>query len=449
MNKKKLIILVGAGVVLVIGILVGIFFLKVYANPFNRTMIAIGKSMNYKSCDTTTTMHFTLDPQKYGDVFWMEDTSSLELVSKLLEKTTLEENIVQQRNKKNIFKSKTQITANVLYDDEKLVDAIMVLNNEEIKLLAPSIMDKTFYVTLDDLFNEMDIDYEDLNVNKYYNLILDHKKLFKSIDLKSYEELVKDNFEDEIKKGHSVKVQLAGGEEVKCREYTIKIDSSDFIDLAKDLQEEIADDDDFREFIRVVAVDILNEMYDSKDYKMINIAKEDIKDAIDMVEDDDDFEDVYEEAMVSLSEAIDDSESSMEESNMDGDYEITYAIDRFNHIRSTRTSMDLGYVKYDVQAVVNTINKKVLLIDDQENERIELLDTIDMDDQDINELLKDILVDSGNKIAQNKALDNLLRDVQKESINLGDQERQELNDWIENFLKDKEGMINNILEGLE
>ncbi|PKM94506.1 MAG: hypothetical protein CVU84_10590 [Firmicutes bacterium HGW-Firmicutes-1] len=444
---KKILIVVLA-VIILAGGTGGFYYAKVYANPYNRTLKAIQKSTEATSGDVTCKMKFTLVPEKYEEVTGMALTKDQEdmmnYANVLLEKTIFELNYKQQLNKKNPIDSKLQYSLSWLYDNEKLLDIMLGMDEEKFELLMPSLMEKTIFMNKTDIYDQMGLDMKDFDFEKYFSIIKDNEKLFNKVDQEEYYKIILDSFEDSITKGDSVSVALANGKKVKCREYTIEMNYEDMVKMMEDVKKQMEDDDALKEYIRVVALEVLQELNDSKDYEAFNLEKEEVEDAIDYLEDEDDFDDAYEEMMASFDDALVELDTMPE--SMDLDYTITYALDRKNNFRGMKMKMDSGFFAVDYDYVMNSINEKIDFVEYVDNEAINAMDLMEKDEDELYELLEDIVIDAGDKIIENKALDSMLTDMKDNSELLPSEYSSMLGSYIDEFQGNKEEFIELMIE---
>lgn len=441
----KILIIVLSVIVVGGGIVGGLLYAKIYANPYNRLEVAMFKSAFAKQEDVTARLKYTLVPEKYEEFTGMplydEEKAMMEYANVLLQKAIFEINYKQDLNEKNPIDSQFQYTMNVLYDNEKLLDLIVGLNEEEFEILMPSLISKTFFVTKADIFEEMDFDYEDFDFEKYMAIIKDNNKLLKKVDMDVYRDIFKEAYEDKITKGDTVEVELANGKTVKCKEYILEMKYDEIIDVMKDIKDALEEDEVVREYMRVTGLALLEELLESKDYEAFNIEEDDLEEAISYLEDEDDFEDAYEELMVAFDDMIYEMESVVEEVPVDVDYKVTYALDRKNDMRAMQMAMDMGFMKADYDIVVNSINEKVEFDKYEDNERIDIMGLIDEDEEKLMELFEDVIVDAGDKVVANKALDSLLNDMKDNSNMLPEYYQEQFKMGIEEFQKNKETFI--------
>lgn len=439
----KILIVILSVIVIVGGIAGGLFYAKVYANPYNRLEAAMFKSALAKQEDVTCRLKYTLVPDKYeestGMPLYDDEKAMMEYANVLLQKAVFEINYKQDLNEKNLLDSQSQYSINLLYDNEKLLDFLVGLNEEEFEFLMPSLISKTFYVTKADLFEEIDFDYEDFDFEKYMAIIKDNNKLLKEVDVDVYRDIFREAYEDKITKGKTVEVKLANGKTVKCKEFILDMKYDDMLDVMIDSKEALEDDEAIREYLRVTGLALLEELLESKDYKAFNIEEEDVEEAISYFEDEDDFEDTYEELMVAFDDMIFELENAGEEIKID--YKVTYALDRKNDIRAMQMAMDMGFMKADYDIVVNSINEKVTFDTFEDNERIDVMSLVDQDEAQLMEMFEEVVVDAGDKVVANKALDKLLNDMKDNSDLLPELYREQLKMGIDEFQNNKETFI--------
>ncbi|PKM51197.1 MAG: hypothetical protein CVV02_07515 [Firmicutes bacterium HGW-Firmicutes-7] len=444
---KKILIAVLAVVILLVGT-GGFYYAKVYANPYNRTAIAVAKSMNATNQDITCNMKFALDPEKYeestGMTLYDDEKAMMLYVNSLLDKTAFELNYKQAINKKNPIDSKFQYALNWLYNEEKLLDFMVGMDEEYFEVLMPSIMNKTFFVSKDDIYKQMDLDLKDFDFEKYFKIIRNNRKLLKAVDQDVYLDILKDTFKDKIKKGDSVNVVMSDGKKVKCREYIVEMQYEDTLNIMKDMISEMEDDEAIKEYIRVTTLEVLEELKDSKDYKAFKIEKNHIEEITEYFENEDDFEDVYEEMIVALNEMIDELETVSDEVNVD--YNVTYAIDIKNDIRAMKMDMDYGFIKVDYDYVMNSIGRKIDFASYEDNERIDIMTLMEKDEDELYDMAEEIIIDAGDKVIANKALDSMLKDMKKNSDLLPSEYSAMLGTYIDEFQNNKGTFIQDLID---
>lgn len=451
MNKTTKILAIVIASIIVIGGAFGFYYIKAYSNSFNRLAIAMEKSMNAKSQDTSVRVSLKLEPEKYAETMGYELTEEekgmMEYVNSLLDKAVLQGNIKQEINKKNPMDSKMQYSIGLLYDSDVLLDVMLGMNKEDIELFIPSLINKTFFSTKNDIYEKIGIDLEDFNFEKYYKIYKGNDKLLKKVDKAAYMDIFKDNIEKRIEKGDSIKVLLDNGDEVKCREFILKLKYKDIVNLLWDIKEELEDDRNFCEYLRVTILEIMEELYDSKDYQAFNIERVEIKDALDYLEDKNDFEDAYDEIMASLDEIIMEIENVSEE--IEFDYNITYAIDRSNTIRLVGMDMDYDFMSINYKYIINSLDKKIKFAEFKDNERINIMELADQGDEELYEMFEDIIVDAGETLISNKALESLIRDGKANSNLLPSWYRGYIESMLGEFENNKETFIMDIIENLK
>lgn len=450
MNKATKILIGVITFVLVLGSALGFYYVKAYSNPFNRTAIAVKKTMGEKSQDTSVIVNFSLVPEKMGETLGYELTedekSGINYINSLLSKTAITMNMKQETNKKNPFNSKIQYSMGLLYDQEYLVDFLFGMNQEYLEILIPTYLNKTFFISKDDIYKKLELDLEDFNFEKYFKIIEKNKKQLNKLDKDQYENLIKENFEKRIKKGKTVKIEISNGKSIKCKEYILKMKFKDMIYFMNDLKAVLEKDKIIREYTRTSALAIAEELYDSKDYQAFNLDKEDMKEIVDILDNKNDFKDLYEEMMDSLDELFYDLENIQDEINLD--YNITYAIDWKNNIRAMGMDMDYEFMHANYQYIFNSVGKPVRFNEFKDNERIDVIEIMDQEDDELYGLFEDMLVDAGDKIISNKALESLIRDIKENSELLPYEYSEMLKEWIAEFDQDKEAFFDNIVDEL-
>lgn len=444
---KKVLIVVLA-VIILAGGAGGFYYAKVYANPYNRTLKAIQQSAEAKNEDVTCKMKMTLVPEKYEEISGMplsqDEEDMMNYFNVLLEKTVFELNYKQQLNEKNPIDSKLQYSLSWLYNDEKLLDLMLAMDDEKFEFLMPSLMDKTFFVNKDDIYQQMGFDLEEFDFEKYFSIIKDNEKLLDKIDKKVYYEIIMDSFKDSITKGDSVSVVLADGKKVRCKEYIMDMKYEDMVTVMEDVKEEMEDDEALKEYVRVTILEILAELNESKDYEAFNLDKEVIEETIGYFEDEDDFEEAYDEMMVSLDEALVGLNTVPE--GMELDYKISYAIDGKNNFRAMKMQMDSGFFVADYNYTFNSIGGKINFVEYKDNESIDAMSLMEKDEEELFTMLEEVVVDAGDKIAENKALDSMLNDMKDNSDLLSDEYSAMIVSYIDEFQENKKEFIKTVID---
>lgn len=437
-NIQKLILALIVVVVLAVATIGGITFGKNHANPFDRTAIALKKMCSESNtADITIKMSGSIDTKKFEEEMYYdmdeEEKAQIQFINKLVKNFMIEFNYIGVANEELPLEAKAQWTTNLMYGDELLLDLMMYVNGKEVGYASPSLMEAVFTFDKDDLYDELDIDIDDLADIDFekYKKIISNKKLLKKIDKKKYKEIAREALEDKIEKGEKVDIELSDGDTVSCREYIFEFKFEDITDLISDLLREVEDDEELREYLRITGLAVVEEMLDSKDYKDFGLEKDDLKDAEDILEDEDDFEEGYEMAVDELKDGIDELENLIEE--YDEKYEIRYAIDKKNTIRSIQSSVDISFVNLDAQIVYNSFGEDVEFMTFDDKEKIDILDLQNDSYEDNKQLFEDIFTDGVTNLFANRGLNDIIHDMEDNSSMLSEYDQDRILDIINIF----------------
>ena len=438
--KKVIAIIVACGFVLLIGV-AGVFLVKMYTNPVNRTLMALKNSMKpTESIDATYKAQMKLDIDAYEDAYYEldnEERKQMEFVNIMLNNFVLRGNIKEQVNQKNPMLSKFEYKIDAIYDDEILLNTLTYMDEERFGILIPVLSDLNFVMDKEDIYDELEINIQDFDFEKYTNLVKDQKKLLKKVDEDAYMKIITEFLEEHLEEGEKIEVALDNGETVKCREYILEVELEDLVDVMEDLMKEVEDDEELREYIRLSALAVSEELLDSKDYEMLamdDVDEDEIETILedlvdDYLEDEDDFEDFYEMAFEELDWEFDQMKEDAE--NYEQEFEINYAIDIKNTIRSVSTTiLTEEFIEFDVQMVVNNRNGEIEFTNIDGHDAINMMDVAE-DESKAEDMIVQLIDDVGVYLTENTALTNLFSDIEENSSMLSEYDQQQIQYFLE------------------
>ncbi len=232
------------------------------ANPVNKLIKGLAKLSKMDKATSTTTIDITHD----GDD---EEADILNDINIKLEAAA---------DIDNLF---AQLSLDLLYADKSVVQVAAGANNEDIYVDLKELHEEKFYQEIEGLAPE----YKDF-VNDYKIIKNAFDGITLKFDDKKYIKIIKDVLGDDIK-GSGNKV-------------TVTLDSKTIADMTEKLLEEAEEDDKLMESIRKNGIDFINKIIkEEKKLELVNV--DDLEEALEILEDEDEFEEKYKEA---ISEAL-------------------------------------------------------------------------------------------------------------------------------------------------
>ena len=380
-----------------------LYYTKIYADPFNRSLAALLNMVKVKNEEITCDVKISLLPEGFEETFGItmdeEDKNAISYINAIMESSILKIGYKSEINKEKLLDSKIQYSLDWLYDDERLLDFMVKMDEELLEILAPSLLDQTFYMTKTELYDELGYDLTNFELEKYLKIIEDQKALLKKIDKKIYIDILRERFEEKIIGGDRVSIEVANGKNIPAKEYTILIHYNDIVSIFEEFKTEVRKEKVFKEFLRETMLKMAKEAHESLDYKIFYIEEKTLREMISNFEDQEKFEIVFEEMMKELDELFEELRVIQQEMNMD--YKLTYAIDMKNEIRRMNMDMDYRFLKLRYEYIFHSINKEVDFDMANDAERVHVMKIADMDEDQVNELFYEIIMEAKNKMTTN------------------------------------------------
>ena len=412
-----------------------LYYTKIYADPFNRSLAALLNMVKVKNEEITCDVKISLLPEGFEETFGItmdeEDKNAISYINAIMESSILKIGYKSEINKEKLLDSKIQYSLDWLYDDERLLDFMVKMDEELLEILAPSLLDQTFYMTKTELYDELGYDLTNFELEKYLKIIEDQKALLKKIDKKIYIDILRERFEEKIIGGDRVSIEVANGKNIPAKEYTILIHYNDIVSIFEEFKTEVRKEKVFKEFLRETMLKMAKEAHESLDYKIFYIEEKTLREMISNFEDQEKFEIVFEEMMKELDELFEELRVIQQEMNMD--YKLTYAIDMKNEIRRMNMDMDYRFLKLRYEYIFHSINKEVDFDMANDAERVHVMKIADMDEDQVNELFYEIIMEAKNKMTTNKVFRRLVIDMKKNSHLLSESYKAMLGSFLEGF----------------
>lgn len=424
--------------IIVILILLGVgsfYYTKAYADPFNRSFSALSNMLKIRNEEITCDVKFSLQPEGVEEAFGIsmeeEDRDAILYANSILESSVLKIGYKSEMNKSRLLDSKFQYSMDWLYEEERLLDFIVKMDEELIEVLAPSLLNQVFYMTKNELYDELGFDLRIFELEKYLKIIEDQKGLLNKIDKKVYLDILRDEFEEKIIEGDKISIESANGKKIRAKEYTVLIHYDEIMRVIEQFKVEIKKEEAFKAFLRETILKILKEAYVSSDYKIFHIEEKTFEEMISNYEDEEKFETMFYQGMNELDEFFE--EIKVIQKEMDTDYKVTYAIDWRNEIRGMNIDLDYGFLKVGYHYIFHSINEEPDFIEVSDMERTHIAKIADMDGEEINEVFDKIILDIKDNMITNKALGSLMMDLQKNSYLLSERYKSLLAGFFECF----------------
>lgn len=285
-----------------------------------------------------------------------------------------------------------QITLDLLYDNKSVVQVAAGVNNEDLYIDLKDLYKKAFYQEIEGMLPE----YSD-----YVNDIKIIKKALNEVSLKfdnkKYIKIVKDVLDDDIK-GSGNKV-------------TLTLNSKTISKLTEKILEEAEDDTKLMESIRKNAIDFINKVIkEEKKLKIIEV--DEFEDALEIFEDEDDFEDSYKDMIA-------DALSNMDYMDIDiddiPDMDITFRFGAGNTIKGIDYIAVIDESGDDIEINVKTdIKSGASFTKINKKDAIEIEEFIN--DGDFEEVVEEVTANLIKTVKKNKALEEKIEDITGEDV---------------------------------
>lgn len=454
---KKLFFIVGVLLVLS-GIMGGVAYGMVYVNSANRVAFSMNKFYskgNYQNISMT--MKYQLKDMFYEEMMKDEDFDSKDIegirlfANQLVDQVTFKAQIQSDLDEDNFMMSDFTYDFKMFYGVEQIADSGIKLFDKQLEITSKGLMDQSFYIAFEDLRDELEIDIDKIDFQKYAEIISESTDRFKKIKTKAYFDKYTELYEDKIQKGDKVLVDGGNGKEIQCLEYTISYEYESMLDFIEEILEMAAEDVVLEEAVRLTLLDLCNELMDSKDYRSFKINRKELDQLIETLEDQDDFHDEFEDVFEKIiDEMFQDTDQEPEGSTFDmkkASVEITYAIDYFNNIRKITSKTENDLISLTTESIYLTgAVPSIEPIETDGPNAINIMEYMDADDDKASMMATDVLKSVGKHLKENKAIDLIMADI-KENIPLLPLELQEeAQMMIDEVINKKAEMIDTYIE---
>lgn len=362
MNKKLKIF----ATVLVIVILMGLGFLAlkdymITSSPINNLEYSIFKTAKEANYDLSVEVNF--EASKNGISEHGLDADKANQVVGMLDKVYLGYDFKIITDDPNEW-IKAQSSYNLGYDKYPLLDLRMIMNSEVLGIGMNNFYDKYFIFKYEDFLKKaLEKESVDIDFGKYFEIIRDKKSDEYKTFLKNaykYKTTIDKYLENNLtEEGKSE--MIIGGKVIKVTDYKVKINLKEYFETLDELLNELRYDEYLEAYCEAKLVEILNAVIESGDYKLLDLSRNDIEEAIEKIEDN--FSDFYDDSFDRCLSVLD--EIKLSHAEIDGG-NYTVSIDKKHKIRQVRAEMDVGYVAFEVICTLNNFGEDVMIKDEED-----------------------------------------------------------------------------------
>lgn len=368
-KKKSKALVYILGLVAVIAVIFLVMSIS-FAKPAEKLIQGLIKLSKMDKCTATTTIDIDYDgDEKEADLI-NDITVKLETAADLNE----------------LF---AQITLDLLYSNKSVVQVAAGLNDEDFYVDLKDLHKKVFYQDVEDVIPN----YPDY-ANDYKIL----KKAFDGIslkfDTKKYMKIVNNVLDDNIK---------SSGNKI-----ILSLDLDTISELMTALLEEAEDDDKLMESVRKNAIDFINQIVKEKK-KLKIIDADDLEETLEIIEDKDDFEEYYQNAISSALVRFDNMVSDADEIP---ELELIFRLGAGNAIKGVDFTAEINdNVKIFVQSEIKSgANFKKF----NRKDSIEISDL--MSGGDIEDVVEEITDNLIKAVKKNKDLTKKIEDLTGQDV---------------------------------
>lgn len=454
MNKKMLIAIAIAVAVIVVGA-VGFTVVKgivIKSNPVNYLLYSATHNQ-YEAVDMSFTGAINIEEEALSSMlsFYSTDPDAMaKFVTAMVDGVTIDGGVKWKMNKgdKKLFFSEE---ASINYADKPLFTFGASLNEEQLTLGSETLLDKSFVVSKNDLFDyiksETEVDLNQVNFDKYIDLLdMEKDPLYKAFkkDIENYVDIAKTGLES-LEKGERKDVLLANGKSVKCDVLTLSIKYDEMLKLYIDLMTEAKSDEELKALFKGKMIEALNLVISSEDYILLNVESSDVTAAIEELETNFDtmWTSALDEAIFMYQELLGSSATIVTEPML-----YSFAIDSKYNLRQVVTSANTMGIGIEQTMTYNAYGDEVkteALFGAAETVQImELINDPDLATQ----VGTDALDQGLTNIIESEALSLLMTDLEEKSSVLPTEEQQAIVEMVKYFFENQDMLKDMIIDGM-
>jgi len=454
MNKKVLIAIVVAVAVIAVGA-IGFTVVKgviIKSNPVNYLLYSTTQN-NYEAVDMSFSGTFNIEEESLSSMLSLysaDPEAMAKFVSSMLDNVSMDGSVKwMMDNKDKTFYLSEKASFN--YADQSLFSFGGSLSNDQLRIGSETLMDKSFVMTKDELFDlikqEGDIDLSQINYDKYIDLLdMEKDPLYKAFvkDIENYIDIARVAL-DPMVKGEDKEVTLSDGKTIKCDVLELSISYEDMLRTYIDLMTEAKSDVELKALVKGKMIEALNLMITSEDYLLLQIESEEITAAIQELETN--FDATWISSIDELIYVYQDMQYQTA-SLVTEPMSYSFAIDSKYNLRQVVTSVNTMGIGVYQTMTYNAYGKDVKM--DEVSESDETISIMEMvNDPEYATTVGTELVDQGlTNIIEGEALSLLMADLEEKSSVLPADEQQVIVDLVKYFFDNKEMLKDTIIDGM-
>lgn len=338
----------------------------------------------------------------------------------------------------------------ILYGQNKLLSLEMGYIDEQLFYRMPEVYNKAFVMTKSELFDlikeEQDIDLSQVNWDKYLELLkieddADYQAILK--DKAKYEDLIR-LFLADLKANGTTDVTLEDGTVLKCDLLETDINFDQMLDLYVQLFKTIKEDQNVKTLVKKKALEALNIVLETEDYKLMMLEEADVNDAIESINADFDttWNDMLDELIKTYEELQADTTLTQ---GMDVNYHMTFAIDKKFTLRQYQMKANANGILIDETVTYNAYGSDVKFDETfTADEKVSVKDMI-LDPTYTEDVTKDVISNGLATFLSSDAFTTTVKDIKEKAAVLPAEESQQIIESLDYVLDNQEMIINMLL----
>ena len=454
MNKKS-IIAIAVVVVCILAGGIGYPMVKNYMikkDPVNYLLYASTQNKS-DAVDASMTGSFSMDDESLSQMtaYMSSDPEAMSsFVKGLVEELNFNGRIkfgTDLDNKKINFYENVGIQ----YGQNKLLSLELGYIDEQLFYRMPEVYNKAFVLSKSELFDlikeEQDIDLSQISWDKYLDLLelkddADYQAILK--DKSKYEEILR-LFLADLKANGKTDVTLDDGTVLKCDVLETDINFDQMVDLYIQLFKTVKEDQNIKTLVKKKALEALNIVLETEDYKLMMLEESDVKDAIESV--DTDFDANWNDMLDELIKTYEDIQADPTlTQSMDINYHMAFAIDKKYNVRQYKLKADANGVLIDETVTYNAYGSDVKFDETfSADEKVAVKDMI-LDPDYTEEIRKDVIKNGLSTFLSSEAFTTTVKDIKEKAAVLPEEESQQIIESLD-YVLDNQEMIINMLVG--
>ncbi|GAU77550.1 hypothetical protein [Fusibacter sp. 3D3] len=453
MNKKSIIAIVVLVICVVAGG-IGYPMIKGYMikkDPVNYLMYASTQNQS-DAVDASITGSLSMDDEALSQMtaYMSSDPEAMSLFVKgIVEEVNFNGRVkfgMDLDNKKINFYENVGIQ----YGQNKLVSLELGYIDEQLFYRMPEIYSKSFIMTKSELFDlikeEQDVDLSKVSWDKYLDLLklendADYKAILK--DKAKYEDLIR-LFLADLKANGTTEVTLEDGTVLKCDLLETDINFDQMIDLYVQLFKTVKEDQNVKTLVKKKALEALNIMLETEDYKLMMLEESEVKDAIEKINTD--FETSWNEMLDTLVKTYEDIQSDTTlTQDMNVNYHMAFAIDKKYMLRQYQMKANANGVLVDQTVTYNAYGSDVKFDETfSADEKVSVKEMI-LDPVYTEEIKTDVISNGLSAFLSSEAFTTTVKDIKEKASVLPAEESQQIVESLDYVLDNQEMIINMLL----